>query len=125
MNVGRKHLAPSMGADAAVQRQKFAIKVLRHDNPIFGPKTRTVEFVPKEKTKTFARMEEDLNDDGLALETRIFDASGGQSTRIKVKKHHKASGIPVVDEMDAETTTPAGTVRSRTQCGSVEVEAVK
>ena len=104
------------GADPKVQRDRFAMKVLRHNNPIFGPKTRTLSSVPKGRSKLYARMEEDIDPDGLPLETRIYDDSGKQTVKVKVKKHHKVKGVPVVDEMESVAETPAGTVASETSC---------
>jgi hypothetical protein len=112
----------SLGADPAVQRQKFNIKLLRHNNPIFGPKTRTLEFIPKGQAKLFARMEEDVDDDGLPLATRLFDDAGTQTVQIKVKQHRKVKNFPVVDLMEADSDTPAGHVHTRTACSNVEVE---
>ena len=110
-----------LGQDPAEQRKQFTIKVLRHNNPVFGPRTVTVEFVPHNVTKVFSRMEEDLDDDGLPLATRIFGASGTEVTHINVLKHHRASGVPVVDEMEGVSQTPAGEVHSRTTCSGLEV----
>jgi len=112
-----------MGADLAEQKKHFGIKVLRHNNPIFGPKTKTVEYIPQGKAKMFARMEEDVDDDGLPLETRLYDDRGNKTVHIKVKKHHKVKGIPVVDEMDAVSQTPAGEVTSETSCTQVFIGA--
>ena len=112
----------AMGPDPVKMKQNFSIKVLRHNNPIFGPRTRTVEYIPKGQAKLFARMEEDMNDDGLPLETRIFDDKGKNTVKITVKKHRKIKGIPVVDEMDAESDTPAGIITSTTRNENVEVE---
>ena len=92
-------------------------------SPISQLKTVTMEFIPSQKTKVFARMEEDIDGDGLPLATRMYDASGSEATHINVTKHHKASGIPVVDEMDAVSQTPAGEVHSRTACTNSEVES--
>ena len=41
--------------------------------------------------------------------------------KIKVKKHHKVKGVPVVDEMDATSQTPAGEVTSETSCSNLDV----
>jgi len=111
-----------MGADPAEQKKHFGIKVLRHNNPVFGPKTKTVEYIPQGKVKMFSRMEEDVNPDGLPLETRIYDEQGKNTVKIKVKKHHKVKGVPVVDEMDAVSQTPAGEVTAETVSTGIVVE---
>ena len=110
------------GADPKVQREKFAMKVLRHNSSIFGPRTRTVESIPKGKARLYARMEEDIDSDGLPLETRIYDDSGKQTVKVKVTKHHKVNGMPVVDEMDSTAETPAGIVTSETLCSQISLE---
>jgi len=69
----------------------------------------------------FARMEEDINDDGLPIETRLFDESGKQTVKVKVKKHHKVSGVLVVDEMESSSETPAGIVASDTACTNIKI----
>lgn len=89
-----------IGADPAKQRKEFDIKVLRHNNPFFGPKTKTLELKPKGKFKLFHRMEEDVNADGLSLATRIFNETGARIVTIKVTKHRKVNGIPVVEAME-------------------------
>ncbi|MEK7767589.1 MAG: hypothetical protein AAB368_15270 [bacterium] len=114
-----------LGADPAEQRKHFDIKILRQNNPIFGPKTRTMEFVPKGQAKLFARMEEDVNSDGLPLATRLFDDGGKQIVAVNVTKHHIASGIPVVDVMESRSETPVGVVMSRTVCSHLQVECVR
>jgi hypothetical protein len=110
------------GADPKVQRDKFAMKVLRHNSSIFGPRTRTVESIPKGRARLYARMEEDINDDGLPLETRIYDDSGKQTVKVRVRKHHRVKGVPVVDEMESEAETPAGMVTSETSCSQASLE---
>jgi hypothetical protein len=110
------------GADPKTQREKFGIKVLRRNNPIFGPRTSTLEFVPKGKAKLYARLEEDVDPSGLALETRIYDDSGKQTVKVRVRKQHKVKGVPVVDEMESEAETPAGVVTSETSCSSANIE---
>ena len=112
------------GADPKVQRDKFAMKVLRHNNPIFGPKTRTLSSVPKGRSKLYARMEEDIDSDGLPLETRIYDDSGKQTVRVKVTKHHKVKDVPVVDEMESEAETPAGTIHAETTATNAVLEVI-
>lgn len=89
-----------MGADPAKQRKEFDVKVLRHNNPFFGPKTKTLELKPKGKFKLFHRLEEDVNADGLPLATRIFNETGARLVTIKVTKHRKVNGIPVVEAME-------------------------
>jgi len=111
-----------MGADPAKQRKEFDIKVLRHNNPIFGPKTMTLEFKPKGKAKMFHRMEEDVDVDGFPLATRLFDAKGKKTVEINVKKHRKIDGVPVMMEMEAVSWTPAGEIVSRTVCSNVQLE---
>lgn len=96
---------------------------MRHNNPIFGPNTRTIEFVPKGRVKLFTRMEEDVNDDGLPLATRLFDDQGRQTVGTAVTKHHQQAGVPVVDAMEAVSETPAGQVISRTTCANVQVQS--
>jgi len=110
------------GADPKVQREKFAMKVLRHNSSIFGPRTRTVESIPKGKAKLYARLEEDVDSDGLPLETRIYDDSGKQTVKVKVTKHHKVKGLPVVDEMESVAETPAGTVTGETSFSQISLE---
>ena len=110
------------GADPKVQRDRFAMKVLRHNSSIFGPRTRTVESIPKGKAKLYARLEEDVDSDGLPLETRIYDDSGKQTVKVKVTKHHKVKGLPVVDEMESVAETPAGTVTGETSFSQISLE---
>jgi len=109
------------GADPKVQRDKFDMKVLRHNRPLFGPSTRTVESIPKGKAKLYARLEEDVDPSGLALETRIYDDSGRQTVKVKVKKHHKVNGVPVVDEMESVAVTPAGEILTEATCSQIVI----
>lgn len=111
-----------MGADPAEQKKHFAIRVMRKNNPIFGPKTTTLEFIPKGQAKLFARMEEDDDEDGLPLATRLFDDKGKQTVAISVTKHHKVKTFPVVDEMVSDSDTPAGKIKTHTTCVNVQVE---
>jgi len=112
----------SMGADPKEQREKFAIKIVRKNNPIFGTRTLTLEFKPRGKAVFFHRMEEDINNDGLPLETRLYDDNGTQTVKAKVRKHHKEKGVPVVDEMEAVSQTPAGEVESETVNTNITIE---
>lgn len=114
-----------LGADPAEQRKHFAIKLLRHNNPIFGPRTRTVEFVPRGRSNLFARMEEDVNGDGLPLATRLFDDHGKQTVAVTVTKHRKVNSIPVVEAMEAVSQTTAGEVVSRTTCVNQQIGGVE
>ena len=111
-----------MGADPVEKRKHFAIKVTRHNNPIFGPRTRTLEFVPKGKANLFMRMEEDIDNNGLPINTRVFDASNRETVRVSVKRHHKSDGVPVVDEMESVSQTPLGEVKSRSICNASILE---
>jgi len=111
-----------MGADPAEQKKHFDVKITRKNNPIFGPRTRTIEFKSKGKAKMFHRMEEDVNDDGLPLETRIYEDKGKNTVKVKVKKHHKVKGVPVVDEMESSSVTPAGEVTSETVSMGIAIE---
>ena len=111
-----------LGADPAEQRRHFGIKVLRHNNPIFGPRTRTLVFIPRGRAKMFARMEEDVNDDGLPLETRIFDDQGRNTVHVKVRRHRKVNDVPVVEEMESTGQTLVGEVISETECRNIELE---
>ena len=111
-----------MGADPASQKRHYAIKILRKNRPWLGPSTTTVEFVPKGKSLLVGRREEDINTDGLPLETRIFGELGKPSVTIKVTKHRKVKGIPFVDEMESVSETAAGRVESRTEAANVQVE---
>ena len=106
----------------AKQRDNFDVKIIRRNNPIFGPRTKTVEYIPKGKAKMFARMEEDINDDGLPIETRLYDESGKQTVKVKVNKQHKINGVSVVDEMESTGETPAGQVVTETDASNVEVD---
>jgi len=117
-------LSGVVGADPAEQRRIQDIKLVRKKNPIFGPRIRTLSYAPsaKAKVKLYGRMEEDISDDGLPLETRIYDASGKQTVVVKVKKHHKIKGVSVVDEMESIAETPAGVIVSQTTCSSLDVE---
>jgi len=111
-----------LGFDAAEQRKHFNIRVLRHNNPVFGPKTVTLEYFPRGKAKAFHRMEEDVNADGLPLVTRTYDETGKRSVEVKVKKHRKVKNIPVVDEMESTSDTPVGRVVSRTSSSGIVVD---
>jgi hypothetical protein len=111
-----------MGGTPGQQRQHNRIKVIRRNNRIFGPDTVTLEHVPQGKSKAWHRLEEDVNADGLALETRLFDAHGKQTVKIKVKKRRKIDGVPVVEALESVAETPAGAVVSRTTCTNLHVE---
>jgi len=67
-------------------------------------------------------MEEDVDDDGLVLNTRIFDKKGKKTMDIKVKKHKKIKGIPIPEYMETVGYSPAGEVFSATTCTGIEVE---
>jgi hypothetical protein len=110
------------GADPAEQRKHFNIKVLRRNSPWFGTQTRTVEYHSKAKVRLFARMQEDLDEEGLSLETRIYDESGQQTVTVKVKRCHQIQGVPVVDEMESVARTPSGEVHSTTTARGHAVE---
>ncbi len=111
-----------LGEDPQKQRQHYTIKVLRRNNKIFGPSTTTLEFTPKGKGVLFARMEQDVDADSLALETRLFDESGRKTMTMKVTKSKKINGIPMIEIMDTTTETAAGTVESRMEARDVVVE---
>ena len=111
-----------LGADVAEQRKRFSIKVVRRRNPIFGPKIVTLEYQPRGRTHLFGRMEEDVSSDGLPLETRLYDDTGAETVRVKVKKHHKVKGVPIVDEVESVGRGPAGETTSRTRCEQVSIE---
>lgn len=111
-----------LGADAAIQREHFAIRVLRHNRPWFGEPTATLEYVPRESKAPFARREEDVNEDGLPVETRIVDEQGRTSASVKITRHTKLNGVPVMEVMEAVTQTPAGEVVSRTSCSRIQVD---
>jgi len=111
-----------LGADPAEQRKYFRIRIIRRRSPLFGPRIRTVEYLPQGKARAFARSEEDVDDDGLPVETRLYDDSGAETVRVHVKRHHKVSGVPVVDEMESVSRTPAGEVVSRTVCSGILVD---
>ena len=81
-----------------------------------------MEYIPKGKAKLFARMEEDINDDGLPLETRLYDDSGKQTVKVKVKKHRTVKGVSVVDFMESVGETPSGQILTETITSGVEVE---
>jgi hypothetical protein len=90
------------GADPKVQMDKLAMKVLRHNRPLLGPSTRTVESIPKGKAILYARLEEDVDSDGLPLETRIYDDSARYALRhahsdvvLTSRSAQKASICPV------------------------------
>jgi hypothetical protein len=70
----------------------------------------------------FARMEEDVSAEGLALETRIYEESGKQTVKVKVKKHHKVRGVMVVDLTEAIAQTPSGEVWSTTITRDVAID---
>jgi hypothetical protein len=110
------------GTEPSEQRKRFDIKVLRHNNPIFGPRTRTVEFRPKGSSKLYARMEEDVDGNGLPLETRLYDDAGKQTLVVQVKRHHKDHDIPVLDEVYTEAEGPAGIVRTSIVSSGAAVE---
>jgi len=111
-----------LGADPSEQRKHFDIKVLRHNNPLFGPKTRTISMTPKGKAILFSRMEEDIDGDGLALATRIYDGTGEKSVTIKALNHRSLNGFPVADVMQATSQTPAGETTTTISCRGVEIE---
>ena len=112
----------ALGQDPAAQRRAMDIKVLRHNNPMFGPVTRTVEYRPKGQQKLFASMEEDVDGNALPLATRLYDDAGAETVRMKVTKHRMASGIPVLEAMEMVSRTPAGEIVGRMTCSNVIVE---
>ena len=58
-----------------------------------------------------------------ALETGqpFMDTSPTSTVKVKVKKHHKVSGVLVVDEMESSSETPAGIVASDTACTNIKI----
>jgi len=68
----RKMPEMSLGADSNELRKNYSVKVLRHNNPFFGVKTRTVGYFPIGKANLFDKMEEDLEDDGFVRNTRLY-----------------------------------------------------
>lgn len=113
-----------VGADPSEYRKHFSVKVLRHNNPIFGPKTSTIEIVPKGRAKLFERLEEDVDADGLAISSRIYDKAGKQTVRTKVTRHHVVNGFPVVDRMESESESVIGSVTTVTACVGAQVDTL-
>ncbi|MEK7766899.1 MAG: hypothetical protein AAB368_11735, partial [bacterium] len=111
-----------MGASPSEQRKHFSVRVLRHNAPLFTPRTTTVEFVPNGASKLMPRREEDLDGDGFPLATRLFDEAGKETVAIRVTKHRKVSGVPVMEATETVSRTPAGKVTSRTTCANIQVE---
>ena len=108
--------------DPSQQRKYYDIKVVQHNNSIFGPKTRTISLTPKGKTFLFSRMEEDVDEAGISLASRVFDNSGKKTVSTKVMKHHMIYGFPVADEIQTTSQTPAGETVITIYCRGVEVE---
>ena len=67
-------------------------------------------------------MEEDVDDDGLVRNTRIFDKKGKKTMEIKVKKHKKIKGIPIPEYIESGDYSPVGEVFSATTCSDLVVE---
>ncbi len=111
-----------MGADPAEQRKRFDMKVVRRNKPIFGPRTKTLEFKPKGQARMFERMEEDVNSDGLALATRLYDSAGKKTLEVQVKRHGRYEGVPIAEVMESVSDTAAGEVVSTTTCSVANLE---
>jgi len=111
-----------LGAGPARGRKRFAIKVVRHNMPISGPETTTLEYVPLGKALGIHRMEEDVNVDGLPLVTRFFDDTGKQIIAIKFTKQRRIDGVLVVEAMETVKQTPAGEEVIRTSFLNLHVE---
>ena len=109
-------------SDPAASRRLFDVKVTRRNNPIFGPRTRTLTYIPKGQAKLFSWMEEDIDDDGMAVATRMFGPDGRQAVELKVKQHHKHNGVSIMEEMEAASETELGHVLSRTTCSGIQVD---
>lgn len=113
---------PFLGRDPVSQRQQFAFKVTRTNRPLFGPKTKTLESIPKEKHGFFARMEEDIAEDGLPLATRLYDDKDRETVLVTVTQHSRRSGVPVMEASAAVSQTPAGEMSIRTTCAQIQIE---
>ncbi len=70
----------------------------------------------------FERMEEDVNSDGLALATRLYDSAGKKTLEVQVKRHGRYSGVPIAEVMESVSDTPAGEVVSGTILSNLHVE---
>lgn len=101
-----------LGVGVAARREQFAARALRENKPASGPETTTLEFVPRGAAVGFHRMEEDVNADGIPLETRLFDGAGREIATTKVDTHRKIAGVPVVTDARTVKQTPAGQIVS-------------
>ncbi len=111
------------GSDPGEQRKHSQIRILRRNNPIFGPKTVTLETVPHGANRLFARLEEDVRpDDGFALATRIFGQDGKPAVTIRVTKHRSLNGISLMEMMEATTESARGPIVTRTSCTGIVCE---
>ena len=117
------HSIPEMnlGADPKEFRKRFSIKVIRRNNPIIGPKTRTIEYVSKSKSNIFEKIEEDVEDDGFVSNTRLF-RSNKNIANIRSKQNELIHGIPFCTEMEALTSGPQGEVLMKTQISQIKVD---
>ncbi len=113
---------PFTGMTPSEHRRNFTMTILRRNNPIFGPKTVTLESIPNGRERFFSKMEEDTRADGLVLATRFFNERGQETSRLRVTRSRTVNGIPVMEGMEAVSVTPAGDVVSRTTCTNVLVE---
>ena len=111
-----------LGADPAEQRKHFDIRIIRQNNPILGPHTRTVEYVAKGNAFAIPRLQEDVNADGLALAIRVFDRKGGLAARMAVTRHHKVEGIPLIDAMEAVGRSVTGDIVVKTSITNIRLE---
>lgn len=108
--------------DPGARRRKFDIKVVRHNNPIFGPRTVTLRYASKPDAGFFHVMEEDINDDGLVVETRTYNRNGVEIRRTRVKKHRKIKGVPFAEDVETATQTEMGEVLTRTTWTDVQID---
>ncbi len=111
-----------MGTSPENIRRHADIRILRRNNPFFGAGTRTLEVVPRGKAKVFQRMEEDVNDAGLPMVTRIYDEKEKVTVSLSVKKHRVIKGVSVAEEIESLSVTPGGEIVSATICSNIELD---
>ncbi|MEK6822386.1 MAG: hypothetical protein AABY13_01045, partial [Nanoarchaeota archaeon] len=94
----------------------------RHNRPWFGPKTTTLEMVPQGQLKVFAKLEEDVAEDGLALATRLYDDHGQETMTMKVTKRRTINQVPLGEEVEIVSIGPRGQAKTIMSLRNVQVE---
>jgi len=115
-------IAPLLGSSLSDHRKNFEMRITKRNNPVFGPRIRTIEYVSRASNSLFGRMEEDVDDTGFALTTRLYGKDGAMHTCTSIKRHHVINGFPVIDEMVSSTETAVGRINTKTTCSNQSVD---